>query len=173
MAVTRLRSRRDSREQATLETVVRMLQSATDASPACARLATLVEREMAAGRGWSFIMVEPRLYADVVVYLAEHSRRKVTALKLWARLFELLPPDSNEVMADRDELARLVGCTPNHVTDIMGELEAVGAVYRRREGRGVRYFVNPRLGTHLAGAARDKAQAEAPVLRLVETEPAE
>ena len=55
----------------------------------------------------------------------------------------------------------------------MGELEAIGAVYRRREGRGVRYFVNPRLGTHLAGAGRDRAQAEAPPLRLVrEPDPA-
>ena len=44
----------------------------------------------------------------------------------------------------------------------------MGAVYSRREGRGVRYFVNPLLGTHLAGAARDKAQAEAPRLQLVE-----
>jgi hypothetical protein len=54
----------------------------------------------------------------------------------------------------------------------MRELEAVGAVYRRREGRGVRYFVNPRLGTHLAGAARDRAQGEAPPLRLRLVEPA-
>ena len=50
----------------------------------------------------------------------------------------------------------------------MGELESIGAVYRRREGRGVRYFVHPSLGTHLTGAVRDKAQAEAPKLRLVE-----
>ena len=55
----------------------------------------------------------------------------------------------------------------------MGELEAVGAVYRRREGRGVRYFVNPLLGTHLAGAVRDKAQAEAPPLSFRLVEPAE
>ena len=36
-------------------------------------------------------------------------------------------------------------------TEIMGELEAVGAVYRRREGRGVRFFVIA-ARTHLAGA---------------------
>ena len=50
----------------------------------------------------------------------------------------------------------------------MGELESIGAIYRRQEGRGVRYFVHPSLGTHLTGAVRDKAQAEAPKLRLVE-----
>ena len=57
----------------------------------------------------------------------------------------------------------------------MGELASVGAVTTRRErvagmrgpGRAV-YFMNPNVGTHLAGAARDKAQAEAPRLQLVE-----
>ena len=75
-------------------------------------------------------------------------------------------------MADRHDLARMVGCQPRDVSEIMGELEAVGAVYRRKEGRGVRYFVNPLLGTHLAGAVRDRAQAEAPPLKLRLVEPA-
>jgi DNA-binding transcriptional ArsR family regulator len=116
-------------------------------------------------------MVEPRLYAEVVAYLDRHSRRPRKAVQLWARLFAVLPPDSNEVLASRDELAAMVGIEPRTVSEIMAELEAVGAVYRRREGRGVRYFVNPRLGTHLTGATRDRAQAEAPRLQLVETEP--
>src|SRR4051812_2134828 len=103
MAVVRLRTRRDAGEQAALEAILRMLQGAAGAaaSPVLERIAALAGRELAATRGWSFVMVEPRLYAQVVTHLAEHSRRKVTALKLWARLFELLPPDSNEVMADR------------------------------------------------------------------------
>ena len=57
----------------------------------------------------------------------------------------------------------------------MGELAKVGAVITRRErvagmrgpGRAM-YLMNPRVGTHLAGAARDKAQAEAPALQLAE-----
>ena len=87
-------------------------------------------------------------------------------MQLWARLFAVLPQDSNEVLADREELARAVGCRPQHVSEVMGELEAIGAVYRRKEGRNVRYFVNPMLGTHLTGAMRDKAQTEAPPLRF-------
>jgi CRP-like cAMP-binding protein len=131
-------------------------------------LVTLIERQLAAGRGWKFVMVEPVLYADVIAHLTRHSRRPLKAVELFTRLFAYLPPDGNEVMADRAHLAHTIGCTPDHVSEIMGELEAVGAVYRRKEGRGVRYFVNPLLGTHLAGAARDKAQAEAPRLQLVE-----
>ena len=69
-----------------------------------------------------------------------------------------------------------VGCeTPNHVSEIMGELATIGAISRRREkvagmrGPGlVRYFMNPKVGTHLTGAARDKAQTDsAPLLALI------
>jgi DNA-binding transcriptional ArsR family regulator len=164
MAVTRLRTRRDAREQAGLEAVRNVLES----MPGTAELVTIVERKLAAARGWKFVMVEPVLYAEVVEHLLEHSKRPQKAVRLFTRLFTVLPPDGNEVAASRSELARMAGIAPCTVSEIMGELEAVGAVYRCKEGRGVRYFVNPLLGTHLAGAARDKAQAEAPRLQLVE-----
>jgi CRP-like cAMP-binding protein len=163
MAVVQLATRRDAVKQATLEAVLDMLGGVAGAED----VARLVERKLAAARGWRFVMVDPVAYADVVGHLRRHSRRPLVAMELFTRLFSYLPPDGNEVMADREELARAAGCTPNNVTDVMRELEAVGAVYRRKEGRGVRFFVSPMLGTHLAGAARDKAQAEAPALRLV------
>jgi CRP-like cAMP-binding protein len=163
MAVTRLRTRRDATEQANLATIRDMLADV----PGAADLVTIVERKLAAARGWGFVMVEPRLYADVIEHLTKYSRRPQKAVVLFTRLFQLLPADGNEVMADRHDLARMVGCQPRDVSEIMGELEAVGAIYRRKDGRGVRYYVNPMLGTHLAGAARDRAQGEAPPLRLV------
>ena len=52
------------------------------------------------------------------------------------------------------------------VSEVFGELEHVGAIYRRREGRSVKVYVNPKLGTHMKGAVRDRAQAEAPQLQL-------
>jgi len=168
MAVTRLRTRRDATEQANLAAIRDMLAD----MPGAADLVTIVERKLATTRGWGFVMVEPRLYADVIEHLTKHSRRPQKAVVLFTRLFQLLPADGNEVMADRHDLARMVGCQPRDVSEIMGELEAVGAVYRRKEGRGVRYFVNPLLGTHLAGAVRDRAQAEAPPLKLRLVEPA-
>jgi hypothetical protein len=132
------------------------------------RLVGLVDGAIRARSGWSFVMIEPDLYDQVVERLTECSRRPLVAVRLWGKLFKLLPADGNEVQATREELAAMVGCEPADVSRIMSDLEAIGAVYRKREGREVRYFVHPRLGTHLAGAARDRAQAEAPKLRLVE-----
>lgn len=133
-----------------------------------ARVGTLLDRHERAESGWSFVMVEPNLYHAVVVALldGEDVRRPRLAVKLWSLLFSKLPPDSNDVQASRSELARELGCTPREVSEVMSELEGLGAVYRRKEGRGVRYLVHPKFGTHLAGAARDRAQAEAPPLRL-------
>jgi DNA-binding transcriptional ArsR family regulator len=113
-------------------------------------------------------MVQAELNNQVVRYLTECSRRPLKAVRLWATLFTALPNDSNEVCATREELAEMIETDPRTVTRIMGELEAIGAIYRQREGRKVQYFVHPSLGTHLSGAVRDRAQAEAPPLRLVE-----
>jgi hypothetical protein len=164
MPVTRLRTRRDAGDRTTLEAVRGMLEAVAGAEDVVA----LVERKLSAARGWGFVMVDPVAYAEVIAHLRRHSRRPLVAMELFTRLFSYLPPDGNEVLCSREELARVVGSDASHISKIMGELEAIGAVYRRREGRGVRYFVNPLLGTHLAGAARDRAQGEAPPLRLVE-----
>src|SRR5690349_10519133 len=123
MPVTKLRTRRDATEQANLATIRDMLAD----TPGAADLVTIVERKLATRRGWGFVMVEPRLYADVIEHLTKHSRRPQKAVVLFTRLFQLLPADGNEVMADRRELARLVGCHPEDVSEMMGELEAVGA----------------------------------------------
>jgi CRP-like cAMP-binding protein len=175
MAVTRLRTRRDRAGEVVVERLRSAVVEADDGSAPelVARLVTLIDREASSRRGWRFVMVEPDLNAQVVEHLTRESERPLIACRLWARLFAFLPPDSNEVMADREELAKAVGCAPSDVSRIMRELENIGAVYRRREGRAVRFYVHPSLGTHLSGAVRDRAQAEAPPLRLVETIPAE
>ena len=104
----------------------------------------------------------------------QRPRRPQKAVKLWAILFEHLRLDTGEVLLTRDEMAEAISEAPTNVSRIMGELEAVGVITRRREAvlgmRGpgrVRFFMNPNVGTHLAGAARDQAQAAAPALRLV------
>ena len=65
-------------------------------------------------------MVDPAAYADVVAHLRRHSRRPLVAMELFTRLFSYLPPDGNEVLADRRELARITGCAVTDVSEIMG-----------------------------------------------------
>jgi hypothetical protein len=74
----------------------------------------------------------------------------------------------------RDELADAVGTNADNVSRIMTELETLGAISRQRvkvagmRGPGVvRYFMSPRVGTHLGGKAREVAQQEVP-LRIME-----
>src|SRR3954447_3843332 len=124
---------------------------------------------------WPFVMISPEQNAAVVRWLRHHSRFPTLALALWGELFTALRRDTGEIVLTRDELAERVGTPPDNVSRIMHELAGIGAIVVHREkvaglrgpGRAV-YLMNPNVGTHLAGAARDKAQAEAPRLQLVE-----
>jgi hypothetical protein len=121
-------------------------------------------------------MLSPEQNAAVVAWLAEHSARPQQAMKLWSILFTALRTDTGEIVLTRDELADRLGVTSDKISELMGELEQIGAISRRRHkiggmrGRGmVRYFMNPRVATCLTGEARDQAQAAAPpLLRLME-----
>lgn len=141
---------------------------------AVGQIIATIDRQTAAENGWTFVMLSPAQHSAVVDHLAAHSSRKLVALRLWALLFNHLRRDTGEIMLRREEMAEKLGTTPNNVSAVMSELKDLGAVSRTREkidgvrGPGmVRYFMNPNVGTHLPGAARDKAQAEAPTLRLV------
>ena len=163
MPVTRLRTRRDAGRKAALEAVRDMLRrrgrAPQDRRPA------FVERELAARRGWRFVMVEPRLYADVVEHLSTHSQRPQKAVLLFTRLFSYLPPDGNEVLADREELARVVGSdapTTSRRSWASWRPWAPSTAAGRAAASGTS---STRCSAPTsAGAARDKAQAEAPPL---------
>jgi hypothetical protein len=127
-----------------------------------------IDRETVAANGWTFVMLSPAQNRAVVHWLLEHCKRPQEAVALWAVLFEHLDRHTGMILLSRDELATQVGTHPNHISEIMAELESIGAIARRRDriaglrGPGmVRYFMNPTVATHLAGKARDKAQAEA------------
>lgn len=133
-------------------------------------LVAYIDRQTAAKAGWTFIMISAEQNRAVVRWLKANSRRPMQAMDLWAELFTAVDRDTGEVMLTRDQLAGLLGDTADHVSEIMGELEGIGAIIRRRErvagmrGPGrVRYFMNPVVGTHLAGGERDKGQADAPL----------
>lgn len=136
----------------------------------------LVDRQTASRNRWTFVMLSPSQNAIVVNYLAKHSKRPIIAMQLWALFFEHLRTDTGEIMLRREEIAEKMGLDADNVSHIMTELVEFGAIIRRREKVGglkgpgfVRYFMNPRVATHLSGKERDKAQDEAPLLRLIET----
>ncbi|RYI27120.1 MAG: hypothetical protein EON48_06280 [Acetobacteraceae bacterium] len=138
------------------------------------QLVAVVDRQTAARKGWTFVMMSPADNAKVVSWLAKNSEKPMVAVQLWAILFLHLDHDTGEVVQSRDELAGAVDTSPRDVSRIMTELETIGAISRKREkvagmrGPGVaRYFMSPRIGTHIGGKAREIAQREAPVLRLV------
>ncbi|MDE2988510.1 MAG: helix-turn-helix domain-containing protein [Chloroflexota bacterium] len=133
---------------------------------ALGRIIAAIDAETATERKWTFVMIGPRENRAVARWLRQNSRRPLAALGLWLELFPALRYDTGEIMLSRDELAERVGIAPDNVSRIMTELEGIGAVSRRRVGRGVRYYMNPTLGTHLTGKARDDAQAAAHQLEL-------
>ena len=137
-----------------------------------------IDRQTAARNGWTFIMISAEQNRAEVRWLKANSRQPMKDMDLWAELFTSVDRDTGEILLTRDQLAELVGETPDNVSAIMGELEGIGAIIRRRQrvpgmrGPGrVRYFMNPVVGTHLAGGERDAAQAEAPpgpLLRIMQ-----
>jgi hypothetical protein len=128
-----------------------------------------IERHVPSTReGWAFVMLSPEQFVAVSRWLRHHSTRSVQAGILWDELFAVLDGRTGEIMATRAKLAEMVGCHPRDISRAMTELERIGAIIRKREGRGVRYFMNPRVATELPKEPREAAQAAAPPLRLVE-----
>lgn len=126
-----------------------------------------IDRETSTRNGWTFCMISPQANAAVVMWLTQHSKRPLVAVRLWASLFQYINRDTCEIVRTRAELAESLDVPTNEISRLMSELEGIGAISRRREGVGVRYYMNPLIGTHLTGAARTKAQAKAPKLKLV------
>jgi hypothetical protein len=178
MAATlhRLQTRKDRLNTAQAE-AVRQAVLALPGIPDAAKspLLAAVDRQTAAANGWTFVMLSPADNARVVNHLVATSSRPLVAVRLWALCFEHLRRDTGEITLSREELAIMVGTTVQDVSRIMGELEAFGAITKERSkvagmrGPGVvRYRMNQWIATHLQGAARDKAQAAAPRLALLD-----
>jgi predicted transcriptional regulator len=119
-------------------------------------------------------MVSPTQNREVVSWLRHNSHAPLVALDVWAELLTAMVWETGEVALTRDEIAANTGTRPNTISQIMGELESIGAISREREkiagmrGPGrVKYIVNPTVCTHLTGPARVRAQAAALKLQVV------
>lgn len=135
----------------------------------------LVDRRTASRNKWTFLMLSPSQNRAVVKMIRERSARPMVAADIWALCFQHLRLDTGEIMLRRDQIAAEVGVSAREVSRIMSELCSYGAIARRRDrvegmkGSGlVRYFMNPNVATHLSGAARDAAQAAAPILQVID-----
>jgi hypothetical protein len=133
-----------------------------------------IDQQTASENGWTFVMLSPAQNDAVVNYLVEHSKRPLVAVRLWSLCFKYFRSDTGEILLTREEFAEKLGTAPQHVSQVMVELVKIKAIITRRErvkglrGPGlVRYFMNPNVATNLGGAARDKAQADAPLLTLM------
>lgn len=136
---------------------------------AYADMAAELGRELEAEKGWSFVLVAMAEKADVLGYLRMQSRRPAVAMHLWSVCISNMTFRTGEVALSRKQLSERLGVSMTVVSELMGELVKCGAIRRSFDeddgyrGRSVRFFVNPRLATHLKGAARAEAQAKAPV----------
>lgn len=117
----------------------------------------------------TFIMLHPAQNAAVNRWLREHSKRPIAAMALWAELFTAVHSGTGEILLSREDLAERLGIEPKHVSTIMTELAGINAIVRRKEGRRVRYFMNPNVATHIPSPeARAQAREEAgPLLVLM------
>lgn len=119
---------------------------------------------------WGFTMISTVQQAAVLDWLEANSKRPMKAMKLWGHLLANLDRDTGEIIATRQDLAGRVGMEPRDLSSTMTELASINAIRREKEGRSVRYFLNPNIATHLPSAAlRAKAREEAgPLLKLME-----
>ncbi|CAI3960809.1 unnamed protein product [Commensalibacter communis] len=117
--------------------------------------------------GKPFIMMFSEQNTLVVRWLTANSKRPLKALELWAVLFEYVNYETGQIMLSRQELADKLEIHLNHISNIMSELESINAITKEKEGRGVTYYLNPNVGTHLPQPHRKEAQSQAPKLALI------
>lgn len=119
---------------------------------------------------WIFAMINPAQNFAVLEWLRKHSKRPQAAVSLWGLLLTALRVDTGEILLTRAQIAERIGIEPDNVTRIVSELASINAIRREKQGRKVRYFLNPNIATHIPGPeARQRArEAAGPLLMLME-----
>lgn len=135
-----------------------------DAPQAVGEVLALLDREHATANGWSFVMLGPEQNRIVLRWILDHAKRQRVSTALWAEFFCHMRRDTGEIIMSREAMAKAVGVPPRTVSECLTELLGMGALIRCQQGRVVRWFMNPRVGTCLTGTARDSAQRSAPRL---------
>jgi len=136
---------------------------------AARKILAVIDRNTAASKGWSFVMLSPAQNRAVVRWINAHAKRPRVSAALWAEFFCHMRTDTGEVVMSRAQMMEAAEASSSHVSEALSELVNIGAVIRHKEGREVRWFMNSQVATCLTGAAREEAQRrDPPVLACVE-----
>jgi hypothetical protein len=130
-----------------------------------AELVRRIDRATATAGREPFILLSPAQNKFVVREIKARSRQPMLTATVWAEILDSFDFETCEILARPGEIARAVEVHETNARRAFAELARIGAISVKREGRGARYFVNPRVGSCLAGAERDAAQASAAELR--------
>lgn len=168
--VTKLSEERVNRRKAEARQIVQQARRLGLDSETLAKIDAAAKAHAQSSENWIFVMLSPAQNAEVVRWINQNSKRPHKAVELWATLLEHLRIDTGEIMASRQELAKRVGMEPRTLSETMTELASINAIRREKEGRQVRYFLNPGIATHIPSAAARKAAREesGPLLKLME-----
>jgi hypothetical protein len=166
--ITRFRSRAESLKQDQALQLRQLVLPWENESPVAVRqLLSLIDRHTAASKGWTFVMLSPTQHRAVSHWIRRHARRPGVSSDLWSEFFCHLRMDTGEIVMDRKQMMEAAEASSSHVSNALSELVKIGALIRHQEGREVRWFMNPNIGTCLTGKAREDAQRSAPTLQVV------
>jgi len=126
------------------------------------------ENKLADPNTWTFIMISPEQNKLVVNWLDENSTQPRKSVRLWALLFENIHRETGQIMLSRQELADKMNLRPNNVSRIMSELEGINAILKKKDGRGVIYYMNPNVANHYSQEIREQKQKETPTLKIID-----
>jgi hypothetical protein len=127
-----------------------------------AEMIALIDRRTVSSNSWGFVMVHPQRDFEVVQWIIRHALRPSISHLLWAAIKGNLHTGTNEVLMNRAQMMEATGARSPHVSEALSEFVRIDVIVRHKEGREVRWFLNPRIATHQSGVARDEAQRIAP-----------
>lgn len=137
---------------------------AAEAPELAAEMLALIDRRTASSNAWRFVLFGPFQNREVMRWIGKHAIRPRVSYALWPEFPCRFNGDTGEILMTRAQMMEVAGASSAHVSEALSEFVRIGALVRRKEGREIRWFMNPCVATCLSGVARDEAQRVAPAL---------
>ncbi len=158
--VTKLSTERTKKRKEEARQILQQVRKLGLDPETLAKIDDAAKAHAASSENWIFVMLGPKENAAVVRWINQNSKRPLKAVELWATLLEYLRMDTGEIMATRKELAERVGMDARDLSKVMTELASINAIRREKDGRNVRYFLNPHIATHIPNASKRKNERD-------------